>query len=140
MTNLNALEDAFGSIAKPESGSFEPSSSVVTDRYERRLQSLLKAESGRYANCLDRSHDYVSDSEADLGVVDAMVVRHFTDGEIWQTLEGSRLFAARVAKKGEKHARKLFANEIEKARGKVTLFAEDPGAEPFRFRPSVPTV
>ena len=41
-----------------------------------------------------------------------MVARHFTDGEIWRTLEASQLFSARVTRKGEEHTRRLYANEM----------------------------
>lgn len=131
MTNLNDLEAAFPS-AQPERSpaSLTPMVADVTGAYERRLSSLRGALGGRYARCLDGGHDYPSDSEASLAVVDAMVARHFTDGEIWAALYASTLYAARVEKKGETHARTLYASEIAKARQQVTPFAEDPGDPP----------
>jgi hypothetical protein len=129
MSDLSTLEAAFGSIAAETTG--EPTAAAdatTTDRYARRLESLLTAERSTWAHLLAGSHDYTSDSEADLAVVGAMVKRHFTDGEIWQTLAGSQLYAARVAKKGQAHTERLFAKEIAKARERVTPFDTDPGA------------
>ncbi len=127
MGELDALEAAF-TTAEPRTTHAAPAATgaSITSGYDRRLLSLRKAEHGRYARCLDGGHDYPSDSEASLAVVDAMVARHYTDGEIWHTLEGTQLFASRVARKGEEHARHLYANEIEKARRVVTPFPRDP--------------
>lgn len=133
MSEIEALEQAFGVPEPvprrvPEQPGGPPE---VTASYDRRLASLRKAEQGRYARCLDGGHGYASDSEASMAVVDAMVARHFTDGEIWETLEGSSLLATRVERKGERHARELYATEIEKARQLVAPLPRDPG-EPRR--------
>ena len=134
MTDLASLETAFGSIPEspPEPEPVTPSSGAVTDRYARRLESLLSAEGGTWRRVLAGDHAYPSDSEADSAVVWAMVKRHFTDGEIWDTLGGSHLYAARVAKKGQKHAERLFAKEIRDARREVVPFDEDPGVPEAR--------
>ncbi|HLF75988.1 MAG TPA: hypothetical protein VJB57_00720 [Dehalococcoidia bacterium] len=98
------------------------------DEFDKRLRSLLRANGGKYERCLAGQHEYPSDSEASMAVVDAMVVRHFSDTEIWQTLESSALYSQRVEKKGERHARELYQAEIAKARAQVTPFEQDPGA------------
>jgi putative DNA primase/helicase len=67
-----------------------------------------------------------------MAVVDAMVARHFTDGEIWQTLEGSALFRRRVEKKGDRHTRQLYATEVAKARSLVAPFERDPAERASR--------
>lgn len=130
MNDLDDLERAFA----PDPPSDPPRTAprrdpaVDGDAYERRLRSLLQAAGGRFARCLDGAHDYASDSEASLAVIDAMVLRHLTDREIWATLEPSPLFARRVARKGERHARNLYTAEIVKARAALRPFASDPGA------------
>src|SRR5215216_4440842 len=63
--------------------------------YQRRLASLFQAHGHRFERCLEGKHDYPSDSEASMAAVCAMVARHFTDYEIWLTLEGSELFRHR---------------------------------------------
>src|SRR5688572_12561887 len=112
MHSLEELEAIF-LIDEPEVEPSEPlpNESAPVDQsqdrpgaYQRRLASLLGARGGRYERCLSGEHDYPSDSESALAVVDAMVARHFSDVEIWQTLEGSDLLRRRFEKKGEKHA------------------------------------
>jgi hypothetical protein len=88
----------------------------------------MSAEGGKWEGLLNhRQHGYQSDSEALMGVIDAMVVRHFTDTEIWQTLEDSAIYSARIDRKGETHARELVKTEVAKARADVIPFADDPG-------------
>jgi hypothetical protein len=113
------------------------------DRFGRRFLSLTTAEKGKWRRVLNGQHGYPSDSEAILAVIGAMVVRHFTDEEIWQAFEDSPLFQARRERKGDKHARELVQTEIAKAREAVVPFDDDPGAAPVqlnaRFAPhSVP--
>ncbi len=127
MSDLDALEAAFPTANPAPTVAATKSTAGVTGGYEGRLASLRSALDGRYGRCLDGEHDYPSDSEASLAVVDAMVARHFPDGEIWTALQASALYAARVARKGEAHARALYATEIEKARQQVTPFRDDPG-------------
>ena len=128
MTNLNDLEAAFSTAAAQRLPAVFVTASIdVTGAYDRRLASLRGARNSRYVRCLDGGHDYPSDSEASLAVVNAMVARHFTDGEIWATLQSSTLDATRAAKKGEEHARALYMKEIEMARQRVMPFEDDPG-------------
>ena len=127
MYEIAALESAFQAGPQGQHAVRACTDREVGPAHEARLGSLLRADGGRYERCLDGAHSYSSDSEASLAVVDAMVARHFTDGEIWQTLESSRLFARRVQRKGEAHARRLYAREIAKARQMVRPFDTDPG-------------
>jgi hypothetical protein len=131
MSDLDALEQAFPTAPSPVTAPPDPVMSSAAgdgDVYERRLRSLLHADHGRYAGCLDGDHSYPSDSEASMAVIDAMVLRHFADAEIMATLETSPLFARRVERKGETHARNLYAAEIAKARSQLRPFDRDPGA------------
>lgn len=138
MSNLDALESVFGSIPAQPPPSHAADYSV-SDRYELRLRSLVSAEGGKYQRLLDGSHAYASDSEACMAVIDAMVARHFTDGEVLRTLEGTALLTARIERKGERHARLLCEREIAKARQAVTPFERDPGdSRPARVAREVP--
>ena len=132
MYDLAVLEATFGveEKAKPDEvgAAFVPQPGS-TDQFEGRFRSLMRASGGKYEHCLNGNHDYASDSEATMAVVDAMVTRHFADAEIWRTLESSVLYARRVEKKGERHARELYGAEIVKARAQVTRFERDPGEE-----------
>src|SRR6185312_9279194 len=119
MSDLDSLESVFSqSPAIPPKIAARPAVSI-TGAYERRLASLKGASGHKYERCLDGDHDYPSDSEASMALVDAMVARHFTDGEIWATLQPSALYAVRVERKGEVHARELYSAEIAKARQMV---------------------
>ena len=131
MTDLATIQAQFGVSSEPDPPAppaIVPSSGVSA-AYEKRLHSLVTAKGGTYQACLDRAHDYPSDSEADMAVICAMVVRHFQDGEIWATLQGSALYASRVERKGERHAINLYGKEIASARAQVQLFDDDPGAD-----------
>jgi hypothetical protein len=131
MYSLEELEAAFLIKGGPLTDRMPPQATSRTfssgDAYSRRLASLFKAHNHRFERCLDSDHDYPSDSEASMAVVSAMVARHFSDSEIWQTLEGSLLFGRRVEKKGDHHARVLYEAEITKARATVQPFEQDPG-------------
>ncbi len=76
------------------------------------------------------ANGYASASECDNAIVWALVKRHFTDEEIFRTLEASARYAGRVERKGEKHTRELFENEIAKARALVDPFPLDEFATP----------
>ena len=76
MTNLNDLEAAFSTAAAQRLPAVFVTASIdVTGAYDRRLASLRGARNSRYVRCLDGGHDYPSDSEASLAVVNAMVAR-----------------------------------------------------------------
>lgn len=134
MSELEALESVFGQPPATRTNIAARTSASVTGGYERRLASLKGASGHKYERCLEGDHSYTSDSEASMAVVDAMVARHFSDGEIWATLQPSALYAARVERKGEAHARQLYAAEIAKARQLVSPFARDPGEERRQVR------
>ena len=131
MDDLQSLQAAFGVSTTPDSPvrASQPQDSAVSPSYDVRLRSLVTAKSGLYQGYLDGRHNKESDSEASMALVCAMVLRHFTDGEIWATLEGSALYQTRTERKGERHARNLYANEIGKARTDVQPFQDDPGAK-----------
>ena len=125
--SVESLEAAFESDQKSRAwSSARPLNLGVTNNYDSRLVSLNRALDGRYQRYLDGDHEEQSDSEAVMSVIDAMVKRHFTDGENLQNLQGSALFKRRVEKKGERHAVSRLMKEIEKARQEVVPFAEDP--------------
>ena len=99
MSTLEDLEAAFGSPTPGTAPSSPTLEMTVSDRYERRRHSLVTSDGGKWAAVLAGSHSYESDSEARAAVIWAMVIRHFTDGEVWTTLEPSALFEACVEKK-----------------------------------------
>lgn len=126
--NLETLEQVFHGTWIEESAAEESAAEAeVTSRYEARLRSLLSAEGGKWRQLLDGVHEYASDSEAIMAVICAMTARHFTAGEIRQTLLGARVFVARIERKGDRHARELIEKEIVRARATVTPFDDDPG-------------
>ena len=131
MDDLQSLQAAFGVSATPDPPvrSPQPQDSGVSPSYEERLHSLVTARNGLYRGYLDGRHDKDSDSEASMALVCAMVIRHFTDAEIWATLEGSALYQTRTKHKGERHAQNLYMTEISKARVDVKPFQDDPGAK-----------
>lgn len=130
--DLEELEATFASTPAParEARPAPPNTSVTTD-YESKLRKLGK----KWHSILDLpgGYGYDSASEADMALIDRMVKCNFTEGEIWRTLEGSPRLADRIDRKGEKHARDLYTNEIAKAQREVTPFADDtPRVVPMR--------
>lgn len=76
-------------------------------------------------------HDELSETR--MALIDALVKRNFTDGEVFETLAASAWLADLARRKGEKHAEHLIAVEIAKARSVVTPFPPDPPETPIDF-------
>ena len=123
MSDIEQLEAAFPPTpAQPRTEIPEGPSQAVTANYEEKLGTLGK----KWHNILDLpgGQGYSSASEADMALIDRLTKCNFTAGEIWRTLEGSARLADRIQRKGEKHARDLYAREIEKAQREVVPFPE----------------
>lgn len=122
--NLDDLAVAFG-VNEKDTGrvTCHRPSGGITNEFERKLKRLGQ----KWHDILNLvgPHDYTSASEADMAVVDRMVKCGFTEMEIWETLERSARFSDRCQRKGERHARNLYRNEIDKAFRDVTPFPPD---------------
>ncbi len=102
--------------------------SEISAGYADKLRRLGNDWKNALANT--GANGYTSASECDNAIVWALVKRHFTDEEIFRTLEASARYAGRVERKGEKHTRELFEDEIAKARTLVDPFPLDERAPP----------
>ena len=105
--------------------------SEISTSYADKLRRLGNGWKNALANT--GANGYASASECDNAIVWALVKRHFTDEEIFRTLEASARYAGRVERKGEKHTRELFENEIVKARAALDPFPLDEFRAPVDF-------
>lgn len=125
MSDLKDLETAFQPKSEQSKATPGPRpSGTVTVEYEERLRTLGR----QWHAILDTpgAHQYTSASEADMALICRMAACNFTEGEIWRTLESSPRYADRTERKGERHARKLYGDEIAKAQATVTRFPDTP--------------
>lgn len=123
MTDIDQLEAAFPEIDPPSRPSVPSPGNVSGPDYDQKLKRL----GDKWRSVLDTPGDagYASASEADLALIDALVKRNWTDGDIWTALRGSARYRDRVDRKGERHTEQLYAKEIGKARSLVTPFPPD---------------
>jgi hypothetical protein len=106
---------------------------TITPQYDGRLSHLLISQDGKWQRVLNddlTGLGFPSASEAIYAVIWAMKVRWMTCGECLKTLEASRIYADRVARKGG-HAEYLVLKEIRDAHFDAERFPDDPG-EGFR--------
>ncbi len=114
-----ALADGDAPSAHINVAALSETSASYTDKLRRLGNGWKNALANTGAN------GYASASECDNAIVWALVKRHFTDEEIFRTLEASARYAGRVERKGEQHTRELFEDEIAKARTLVEPFPLD---------------
>ncbi len=127
---LEAILDVSDEAPPPTNGRTPaaPGSRAMYDEKLRRLGARWKSLLATAG-----AHGYDSPSECDNAIVWALVKRHFTDAEIFQTLEASGRYQDRADRKGEEHTRGLFENEILKARTLVEPFPEFEPPPPVRL-------
>lgn len=122
--DIDQLESRFAVPDAPQSPQNEPVVyGTVTDQYDQKMRRLGR----KWHDILESgNHDYTSESEADMALLDRLVKCNFTKAEIWLTIHSSARYQDRAKRKGKDHTEYLYDHEIEKAFALIVPFPPDP--------------